>query len=60
MEFIDQKNQHIKLRYCKPNDQPTGDHVLGLGLGHRVSASKKNTTKITSKDFVVFFHLNST
>ncbi|NJH97592.1 RNA deprotection pyrophosphohydrolase [Staphylococcus agnetis] len=32
MEFIDQKNQHIKLRYRRPNDQPTGDHVLGLTL----------------------------
>ena len=30
MEFIDQKNQHIKLRYCGPNEVPTGDHVLGL------------------------------
>ncbi|WP_206169840.1 hypothetical protein, partial [Staphylococcus agnetis] len=34
--------------------------LINKGLGHRVSASKKNTTKITSKDFVVFFHLNST
>ena len=30
LEFIDQKNQHITLRFCGPNDEQTGDHVLGL------------------------------
>lgn len=30
MEFIDQKNQHVTLRFCKANDEQSGDHVLGL------------------------------